>query len=403
VGSLLTHDPIALVGAARERATHAISAPYALVMILQPRRGMRQKARFVVLGSAALISSLSACGARSLGDDTPTGDAGGSGNIGGTGGATTATGGTAGGGNVDGGPAIVVVTIDGGVPTMLAAGPAKTIALDTTHVYWTDSATNGIFKIAKQGGESIALVPERTETEGPLAVGPTRVCWARSTDGAILQVPIEGGTPVVVASQQFAPSGVAVDAANVYWTTYGNWFMSGTPKGTVMKASLETGVVTMIADNRTGAGAIAVDATAAYWSESGGGDTSGGTDAVMKVLLAGGSPVTLHQAFPNVDGIPYLIGIDGSSVYYRDGGLRKVPLSGGNVTTLLPAFPWMVDVRVDGAHVYWVGTGAIMRVSVAGGPQMAIATGDQPSALAVDETHLYWTNTQGAVMALAKP
>ena len=34
---------------------------------------------------------------------------------------------------------------------------------------------------------------------------------------------------------------------------------------------------------------------------------------------------------------------------------------------------------------------------------MAIVTGDQPSGLAVDQTHLYWSNTQGAVMALAKP
>lgn len=385
-------------------------------MILQPQRGMRKTEGLAVLGSAALISLLGACGARSLGDHTPTGGAGasgdmgdtggagGSGNSAGTGGATTATGGTAGGGNIDGGPAIVVVTIDAGAPTMLAAGPAKTIALDTTHVYWTDSATNGILKIAKQGGESITLVPERTDKEGALAVGPTHVCWARNTrpDGAILQVPIEGGTPVVVASQQFSPSGVAVDAANVYWTTYGEWFMSGTPKGTVMKASLETGVVTMIADNRTGAGAIAVDATAAYWSESGGGDTTGGTDAVMKALLAGGSPVTLHVAFP-YGSIPYLIGIDGSSVYYRDGGLRKVPLSGGNVTTLLSAFPALAEARVDGAHVYWVGSGAIMRMSVDGGPQTAIVTGDQPSALAVDQTHLYWSNAQGAVMTLAKP
>jgi hypothetical protein len=367
---------------------------------------MRQKASRAVLGSVGLVSFLGACGAGSLADHTPTGGAaptGEGGASGGVGGTTTPTGGTAGGGNIDGGPTIIVDTIDAGVPTMIVAGPAKTIALDATHVYWTDSATNGVFKIAKQGGDSITLVPQRTDKEGALAVGPTHVCWTSGSDGMILRVPIEGGTPVVVASQQFEPSGVAVDAANVYWTTYGQWFMAGTPKGTVMKASLETGVVTMIADNRTGAGPIAVDATALYWSESGGGDTTGGTDAVMKVPLGGGPLVTLHQAFPNADGIPYLIGIDGSSVYYRDGGLRKVPLSGGNVTTVLSAFPALADARVDGAHVYWVGSGAIMRVSVDGGPQMAIVTGDQPSALAVDQTNVYWINTQGAVMALAKP
>jgi hypothetical protein len=44
-----------------------------------------------------------------------------------------------------------------------------------------------------------------------------------------------------------------------------------------------------------------------------------------------------------------------------------------------------------------------MRMSVDGGSQMAIATGDQPAAVVVDEARLYWTNAAGAIMTLMKP
>jgi hypothetical protein len=180
-----------------------------------------------------------------------------------------------------------------------------------------------------------------------------------------------------------------------------------------MKASLDTGIVTMLVGNRTGAGAIAVDATAIYWSETGGGDTTGGRDGIAKMLLAGGSVVDLYNGYIDSDGdgdgIPSLTGIDGRSVYFWEWKgasmrtIRKVPLSGGDATTVLQPIPSTGDIRVDGSHVYWVSGSAIMRVSVDGGTPEAIPTADQPSALAVDETRLYWTAADGAVMTLAKP
>ena len=59
---------------------------------------------------------------------------------------------------------------------------------------------------------------------------------------------------------------------------------------------------------------------------------------------------------------------------------------------------------MDGGFVYWTCDGAIMRISVDGGPQMAIPTGDRPSYLAVDQTHLFWTSFEpGTLKSLPKP
>ena len=63
-------------------------------------------------------------------------------------------------------------------------GP-ETMAVDGTHVYWTDP-----------GPSSSTSVP---------------------TPGTILRVPLAGGTPENLAGNTIGPFGIAVDDTNVYW------------------------------------------------------------------------------------------------------------------------------------------------------------------------------------------
>jgi hypothetical protein len=88
---------------------------------------------------------------------------------------------------------------------------------------------------------------------------------------------------------------------NVYWTT-GN-------AGTVLEQPLAGGAVTTLASGQSAPSYIAVDATNVYFTD----DASAG--AVVRVPIAGGSPVTL------VSGVmqPGAITLDATAIYYLTG------------------------------------------------------------------------------------
>lgn len=79
-------------------------------------------------------------------------------------------------------------------------------------------------------------------------------------------MPVSGGVLVTIASDQASAAGIAVDDANVYWTT-----SASGKNGTVMKmpkdASLDGGSATTIASYQGQPWAIAVDANAVYWTD----------------------------------------------------------------------------------------------------------------------------------------
>jgi len=359
------------------------------------------------LGTPLLVV-FAACGGGKLGGEK--GGAGGGVIQTGSGGGVIQTG-SGGGGDIGGGTGGAAGNV-AGWPLTLVTGPENSawdIAVDATHVYWTDRAARAVMRIPKEGGTPETLAWPQ-EDLGRLAVDSNFVYWTNTLpSGDVMKLAIGGGTPVPVATGQLRPVGIAVDATNVYWTNAGG---STLGVGSVMKASLATGATVTLAANQEAALAITVDATSVYWSK-GPFETGGGE--VMRVPIGGGTPVSLALLPPDDPAMPSMIGaslaVDGQNVYFPqttgpiESGLprwrlKAVPRAGGTQTWLSESRWIDAVVAMDGRFPTWASDRAI--VSKFQSSTAFAETPGQAQRIAYDQTHLYFTTREGAVMKMAK-
>src|SRR5581483_12313126 len=87
---------------------------------------------------------------------------------------------------------------------------------------------------------------------------------------------------------------------------------------------------------------------------------------------------------------PYRISVDSTNIYWTDvtaGAVRKMPKSGGSITTLATGSNMPGGIKTDGVNVYWSefsSPGAIRHVSVNGGPITVIGNNVNNIGLALD-------------------
>ena len=222
-----------------------------------------------------------------------------------------------------------------------------------------------------------------------------------TTNMQIWKVPTSGGPGVVVAGGLNWPVAIAVDSANLYWTSITD--------STVMAQSLSTGTRRTLATGQYFPMDIVVrDATTVYWAACA--SSNGTSCSVWSIPVAGGTATSLY---PLSGGGNPSLALLLPNLYVTSPGLRQVVSiavsTGGSTTTIDSTSLPYVSVDARAGRVAWVAAqsssgafnGLVKGMSV-GGSSRTIATGQAPFAVAVDATNAYWVTESGTGQAIYK-
>jgi hypothetical protein len=255
---------------------------------------------------------------------------------------------------------VMKVALAGGAPQVLATGGDKPgcVAIDQTNAYYTDGGSATLMKVPLAGGAPAALaqnqhvLPERKPllaSDGSFVYFITDVYGdvdAYNNKNAIVRVPVTGGggpVEVLVAEVIGDPAGLAVDAANVYFSD-------------------STGVY---AQPKSGAAPLAIPAMSTIHSNSFA--TDGVNLVIAEVSAIGQGDLALFRTDGNgrtvlSSTLASSLAIDSSGVYAKmNNALVRFKLDGSGMATLASSAPRAI--ALDSANIYFTDGASILKLS----------------------------------------
>jgi hypothetical protein len=167
---------------------------------------------------------------------------------------------------------VVKMPLAGGEVTPLAIGQAlpNMLAIDGTNVYWTTSGGGTVMQTPLDGNGPLVTIASNQVRPYGVVVDATNVYWTTSgsppdggpPNGTVMKQALAGGPPVALASSQNGPYNIAIDATNVYWSNFPN---DNTSVGALMTVPIAGGTPTVLAS--ADSFGIAVDDTSLYWTD----------------------------------------------------------------------------------------------------------------------------------------
>jgi len=234
------------------------------------------------------------------------------------------------------------------------------------------------------------------------------VLWSTGENHRIYSVSVSGGTPQLIAiDANYLPTMLATDGTFVYWV------QNDGPE--VRRALLDGGsgsggasagqLVSQVPNGTAGWGRLVVRDGLVFWVTS---------DYPAGVWLAnadGTSPNVIEVAITQSS---RGIAVDDEYVYWSDttpGVIQRLKRTdiGSAVTpdTVASGENQPTDLAVDETHIYWLGYSTVRAAPKQGGTATDLAVSQyQPWEIALDDTFVYWTDqapgATGAVRKVAK-
>lgn len=219
---------------------------------------------------------------------------------------------------------------------------------------------------------------------------------AKYVDGRITRVKVDGCKKSCATSKLADIEGAASLALDTNESTFyvAQWD-GGTRGGSILTVPLAGGEPTVFKAAQSRPRTIAFDQTTVYWVNGGQSSFAGSVYRAFKDDAHGdaGMPVVPELNYP------FDIVVRGNYMYFTvagegdfDGEVHRADLTGGNDTSLVPSQEQPRALAVDGTYVYWVsfGNGTVHRVRSTGGKDEEIITGcNHPVSIAVDGERLY--------------
>lgn len=271
------------------------------------------------------------------------------------------------------------------------------IATNGTTVYWSDRTT--VNSIPVGGGARTILASSQNEANSIVLQGNSLfwvegVCCATGQVGRIKRVPLAGGQVSVVIGDILAPNGrLAASSATLYWIE-GGALLASEGIGRIRKAPIQGGSPTTMASGILSTSNLPSVISGQYIY-------FGDKAAIKKLSLDGGFPEILYSIAINQNDVGFIsdIATDDAFLYWTESNysaVRRMPISGGIVTTLSSSFTSRVQqIALANGFVYWAeelpSGDSIIKMPVAGGPPNTIASNIQGlTGLEVDSNSAYF-------------
>jgi hypothetical protein len=289
--------------------------------------------------------------------------------------------------------ALIAACSSSGSGTASTGTASTTSAAASTGTGTTSSTGSGAGGAGGAGGAmgtgcaacvTVAALPMGSQPYG-LFVDTTHVYWTNFGTGEVMQANLDGSSLLTLTKGEMAPVAVQALGGFVYWVSYSE-------TGVARRAPVGGGVVENLAP-APAARELVVSQDSLWWT--------GEPDDVWKAPSAGlpdgGAPELLTGNLLS-NGIT----ADATSLYWVnrfDGHVMRSDQALGNATPLATGdVPW--DIAVDETHVYWTEQGStpaggkVMRASKVDGTGLTTIASEAkgPQGIAVDASRVYWAN-----------